>query len=195
LQQVSEITFEQDTVCEFNEVCTFTDGNVGVIWDTYEKANKVWKSRRFISTYTSDDLTANTAVDVASMRNRIERLRGPDLPVFLNASIFNSIVPSHLESEWMPLSKQFAGDIRDLVLKFINENILETMKSRAKRPPQFLVRIERAVMDHVDALFKASAASIEAACEIERTPPTFDHHFSENITEQRFEKQKQVERC
>lgn len=52
LQQVSEITFEQDTFCEFNEVCTFTDGNVGVIWDTYEKANKVWKCRRFISTYT-----------------------------------------------------------------------------------------------------------------------------------------------
>jgi hypothetical protein len=90
----------------------------------------------------------------------------------------------------MPLSKQFAADIRDLVLKFINENISETMKSRAKRLPKFLVRIERAVMDHVDALFKANATSIEASCEIERTPSTFNHYFSENITKQRFEKQK-----
>jgi hypothetical protein len=192
LQKVSEkdVTWEQDAVKKFREVFSFTNGDVGVIWETFEGAKQEWKYRLFISTYTSEDLTTDTAVDVASMRNRIERLRGSDLPVFLNASIFNSIVSSHLESEWMPLSKQFASDIRDLVLKFINENILETMKSRAKRLPKFLVRIERAVMDHVDALFKASAASIEAACEIERTPSTFNHYFSENITKQRFEKQK-----
>jgi hypothetical protein len=37
---------------------------------------------------------------------------------------------------------------------------------------------------------QVQAASIEAACEIDRTPSTFNHYFSENITRQRFEKQK-----
>ena len=45
-------------------------------------------------------------------------------------------------------------------------------------------------MDHVQVLFKTSEASIEAACDFERTPSTFNHYFSENITKQRADKQK-----
>jgi GTP-binding protein EngB required for normal cell division len=164
--------------------------DVGVIYEDDKSAKKTWKTRKFSTAYTSADLATDTVSAVASMRARIERLRGPDLPVFLNASIFNSIVSAHLESKWVPLSMEFAASIRELVLKFIKQHVLEAIKARTKQLPKVLVCIEGTLMEHVDALFKSSVASIEVACDFERIPSTFNHYFSENITKQRFDKQR-----
>ena len=90
----------------------------------------------------------------------------------------------------MPLCKEFAANIRGLVASFVNDHILEAIKFRAGRLPKFLVCIERALTNHVEALFKKSVDSIEAACQRERIPSTFNHYFSENITKQRVDKQR-----
>jgi len=108
----------------------------------------------------------------------------------LNASIFNSIVSAHMESKWKPMSMELAQNIREYILKFINDHVLEAIRFRAKRLPKFLVCVERALMQHVDALFTTSVAAIEAACDVERIPSTFNHYFSENITKQRVDKQR-----
>ena len=112
------------------------------------------------------------------------------MPVFLNASIFNSIVSTHIRSNWVPLSKDLAGQIRDLVSRFIEVHVMGEIKLRAKRIPQFIAHLERALKEHVDALFQKSIAFIEAASDHERHPSTFNHYFSENITKRRVDKQR-----
>jgi hypothetical protein len=75
-------------------------------------------------------------------------------------------------------------------LSFVKQHIHAAIVSRVRQLPKFLLCIEHSVMNHVEALYKTSVASIEAACQSEQVPSTFNHYFSENITKQRVDKQR-----
>eukprot|EP01032_Pedospumella_encystans_P016705 gene16705-19051_t len=132
---------------------------------------------RLLSPVSATDI----AVDTTWLKKLIESNRTNDLPCFLSASVFNSVVADLITQAWTPLCLQLVQDRKDayvdLVRRAVNNAVVANRFPALKR--FFLQRVERVV----DEIFENCEREVDLSAEI--VPYSQNHYLFETILKMR----------
>ncbi len=121
------------------------------------------------------------AVDSAWLKKLIESNRTSDLPCFLSASVFNSVVANLIEEAWTPLCMQLLADRKvaytDLVRRAVNCATTHNRFPAVKR--FFLQRVDQVV----DEIFENCEHEVDLSAEM--VPYSQNHYLFETILKMR----------
>ena len=128
-------------------------------------------------------LASNVRRDPSWILPWINQNRTDDLPIFVNTLVFQAIVISFIDDEWVLPSQSLVKDSHNILMTAAEEAI-ESLKKLFQYPKlkNLLLRQLKAVSD---LLVKKAEARVEHFIEKERSPYTQDHYLFENLSKMR----------
>ena len=132
---------------------------------------------RLLSPVSATDI----AVDTTWLKKLIESNRTNDLPCFLSASVFNSVVADLITQAWTPLCLQLLQDRKDAYVDLVRRAV--SSAAVANRFPAFkrffLLRVEQVV----DEIFENCEREVDLSAEV--VPYSQNHYLFETILKMR----------
>ena len=125
----------------------------------------------------------NVRTDPAWLKELIVDNQNNDLPCFLSAALFNSIIRSYVVEDWVPLCEDLMEDAKNRISKIAFDAFSESIPSSRYATLGHFAR--GLIQNTLESTAPAMEAKVSSALDMDCNPYTQNHYLFENINKKR----------